>query len=1028
VHVSEARTPSARARCSASRVTRRRRSADVADWLLSRSFSLRLALALRLALGIPLAIAAMDAVITPAAAQTAIRPLAVGGSRPVFASPFALPAGHRPLRGVRPPNARVVPQIGPTFLPGQPAPLNTGSLAERFPRLSSRLAALSGPVLKGASRRTQADRVRIGDRLVVEIRVRSVAGADVQLRAIGVEVLHVSPRYRTVTGAVVPTDIQAVGNAPGVEYVSEILAPLTSTAQGCPSGGAVSEADTQLLAASARRQFGVTGAGVKVGVISDSFDRSPSAATRWSTDVASGDLPGPGNPCGFAAPIQNLDDSRGGEDEGRAMAQSIHDLAPGVSLAFATAGGAGDAYFADNVRALAASGAKVIVDDVLLPDEPMFQDGPIAQAVSDVSAGGVAYYSAADNDNLLATGADAGSWEAPSFRAVVCPQPNNYPTMPDDYPYGCMNFDPTGSTWKPTTGFLVAGGGSIRLDLQWAEPWYDVTTNLDAFLVDQSGNVVATSTFDNIALQRPVEFVSYTNPTSQAQALYLVIAMRSGTEYPRLKYVLLQPMGGGVTDAEYSASGGGDTVGPTIFGHAGTADAISVAAVPYNSSAQIEPYSSRGPLAHDFAPVAGTTPAPRLSSPQLLDKPDLAATDCAVTSFFGMEVGTSMFRFCGTSQAAPHAAAVAALEFQEAPSATSIGIENVQIDTATTLAGYSADAQGAGLVNALAAVGKLAPRVSTGPATNVGSRAATLNATINANGYPTSYRFLYGTASSYGSITQLVDVGAGSNDANASVNVGGLNPNTTYHYQLVAVRAGAIVAYGSDKTFTTPSKQPPVNTSPPTIVGRRIPGAKLTCRPGRWSGATSFSYRWRRSRKSMRAGPTYRPRTSDVGHTLSCQVIASNGDGTTNATSSTIRIIKAPPRLTSLTLSSTVFTPARTGPSIVRSGISGTLVTFRLNERASVAFTIVRGEEGRRVRGRCQAETHVNRKASRCTRWSPVPGGFRVGGKSGPNGFRFSGRISGRALSPGSYRLLARAHAAAGSIARPVRASFAIRR
>ena len=62
------------------------------------------------------------------------------------------------------------------------------------------------------------------------------------------------------------------------------------------------------------------------------------------------------------------------------MAQIVHDLAPGADLAFATAFN-GEIAFANNIRNSAAAGAEVIVDDVFYPEEPFFQDGPIAVAV-----------------------------------------------------------------------------------------------------------------------------------------------------------------------------------------------------------------------------------------------------------------------------------------------------------------------------------------------------------------------------------------------------------------------------------------------------------------------------------------------------------------------------------------------------------------------------------------------------------------------------------------------------------------------
>lgn len=150
---------------------------------------------------------------------------------------------------------------------------------------------------------------------------------------------------------------------------------------------------------------GVDGSGITVGLISDSYNTFGEGSAE--EDVASGDLPGPGNPLN-SKPVVVLQDGLDPTDidEGRAMSQIVHDMAPKARLGFATADG-GQLNFADNIRSLAGlsgaphavSGFKadVIVDDVIYPDEPMFQDGIIAQAVDQVVAKGVSYFSSAGN-------------------------------------------------------------------------------------------------------------------------------------------------------------------------------------------------------------------------------------------------------------------------------------------------------------------------------------------------------------------------------------------------------------------------------------------------------------------------------------------------------------------------------------------------------------------------------------------------------------------------------------------------------
>jgi hypothetical protein len=136
----------------------------------------------------------------------------------------------------------------------------------------------------------------------------------------------------------------------------------------------------------ARATFGVDGTGVTVGVLSDSFNCLGGAAA----DVASDDL----SP---VTVLQELPNCGTGTDEGRAMLQLVHDVAPGASLTFATAF-TGQAGFASNILSLHAAGARVIVDDVIFFAEPMFQDGIIAQAADTVSVAGVSYFSAAFNN------------------------------------------------------------------------------------------------------------------------------------------------------------------------------------------------------------------------------------------------------------------------------------------------------------------------------------------------------------------------------------------------------------------------------------------------------------------------------------------------------------------------------------------------------------------------------------------------------------------------------------------------------
>ena len=142
------------------------------------------------------------------------------------------------------------------------------------------------------------------------------------------------------------------------------------------------------------------GQGIKIGVLSDSYNAKNGAANN----VANGDLPGTGNPEGDITPVTVVQDFSGGSDEGRAMLQVIHDLAPKATLYFATAD-ISEASFANNIKTLRNTyGCNIIIDDVFYFDEPAFQDGIVAQAVDDVTNSGALYFSSAGNSGSLVKG------------------------------------------------------------------------------------------------------------------------------------------------------------------------------------------------------------------------------------------------------------------------------------------------------------------------------------------------------------------------------------------------------------------------------------------------------------------------------------------------------------------------------------------------------------------------------------------------------------------------------------------------
>ncbi len=210
------------------------------------------------------------------------------------------------------------------------------------------------------------------------------------------------------------TPLSAVTDLAGLAdtgTIAQVVRPHTYAGDVTSQGVAFQRVD-KLLAK------GINGAGITIGVLSDSYDtatydRDGNPLTDHAADdVASGDLPGVGNPQN-SQPVVVIEDGSDPDydtDEGRGMLQIVHDLAPEAKLCFASSSD-GLVGFANNVRALAdTSGpcaADVIVDDIGYGDESPFSDNVISDAVNDVTADGVVYLSAAGNAG------DHQAWAAP---------------------------------------------------------------------------------------------------------------------------------------------------------------------------------------------------------------------------------------------------------------------------------------------------------------------------------------------------------------------------------------------------------------------------------------------------------------------------------------------------------------------------------------------------------------------------------------------------------------------------------------
>jgi uncharacterized repeat protein (TIGR01451 family) len=457
-------------------------------------------------------------------------------------------------------------------------------------------------------------------------------------------------------------------------------------------GQTTSQGDQALRAAQARTAFGVDGSGITVGTLSDSYNCLGGAPAG----VTSGDLP---------ANVVVLEDYAELDciDEGRAMMEIIHDLAPGANQQFHSAFN-GIANFAQGIRDLAAAGSKVINDDIIYYAEPMFQDGPIAQSVDAVVNAGVPYFSSAGNNGRF-------SYES-SFRPG--PQQVSVNTSSATYVYTPHDFDPAGPV-DTLQRITIPSGGSLIAVLQWDAPFASnnasngAQTDLDLFFLNSAGSAIVGGVITNNLNDDAVEIDSFTNTSGSPLTINVLVgSLDSGTNPPEPGYVkLVYFFNGTINEFNTSSS--------TLYGHANAAKAVAVGAASY---ANTPAFGVNPPVLRSFSAGGGTpiffnADGTRKTSTENRPKPEITAADGVNTTFFdpsgnGDFDGDGFPNFSGTSAAAPHAAAVAALMLQADASLTPAQILTAMQETAIDMgtAGFDSDS-GAGLIQADAALATL---------------------------------------------------------------------------------------------------------------------------------------------------------------------------------------------------------------------------------------------------------------------------------------------------------------------------------
>ncbi|WP_440955332.1 S8 family serine peptidase [Methanosarcina sp. Mfa9] len=429
-----------------------------------------------------------------------------------------------------------------------------------------------------------------------------------------------------------------------VQCVRTVMPPVIRTGMYTTEGDAILNCDE------VRALHGLTGEGIRIGIISNGVDNLADA-------VATGDLP---------ANVTVLSNSEGG-DEGTAMLEIVHDIAPGAELYFHDSGNNVIA-FNNAVDSLAGAGCDIICDDIGWIFEPFFEDGVVASHVQGVvESNDTLYVSAAGNDALT------------HYQGEFAPVGTNF----HDFSGG------TGETeWL--YGF-VPPGGSIIVVFQWNDEWGKSENDYDLYLGDMiNGRIISWSTDMQDGNDLPIEALTYLN--TEQTGKNVAVLVRKVTGDPGVLEVFVYPFSGAFLYANNLVAE------DSVYGHPAVPGVVSVGAInaadPGNDN--IQRSSSRGPVSIYH------------SSFELREKPDIAGID-------GVQVsGAGGFPpvFFGTSAAAPHIAGLAGLVWSGFPEKPGSEIRAALLESSVDLGEPGKDGSfGYGRADALAMYEFLLPAV-----------------------------------------------------------------------------------------------------------------------------------------------------------------------------------------------------------------------------------------------------------------------------------------------------------------------------
>jgi hypothetical protein len=516
--------------------------------------------------------------------------------------------------------------------------------------------------------------------ILADIRTDGSKDAESQLTSAGVQILKSHPEYGWVRAAIPASAVEYVA---GLTVVKHISRPDQFTAnQAVDAAGDIAHRADKVRAA---MDLGFTGKGIKVGVISTGVD-------SMAAQQLAGALP---------KVVTVLPGQAGRGDEGTAMLEIVHALAPDAQLYFSTSGDSMQ-DMANNILGLATAGCNIIVDDITFFREGVFQDDVISRAVNSVTKAGVVYFSSAANSGHAGSG-QSSTWEGDFQNSGV--------QFPSGYGGAVHSFA------GPQANQIV-GDPKYGVALKWADPLGKSGNDYDVYILDSTLTyVLDASTDTQDGSQNPVEYTGLPAKGDQA-----VIVLYAGAA--RALHL----------NANVSTGAAGLSIGTTgnTYGHNAAQSAITVAAVDVSQAKggtfaaaaglTVESFSSDG-LRRMFFNENGqdlTAGVYLFSTPGgiTLQKPNITAADGVMTTVAGFNP------FYGTSAAAPHAAAIAALLMSAGSVSPGFELAHTAFDMGTP--GADRDS-GAGVVDAYSAMTGAAHIISPLPKTALNTRNITFH-------------------------------------------------------------------------------------------------------------------------------------------------------------------------------------------------------------------------------------------------------------------------------------------------------------